>query len=73
MSKHILAIVTALWINIALAQTMTPAEAAEQAQAQVGGKVIRVSAYDNEKKGYSVRMLTANGQVRTLFIPDRPQ
>lgn len=71
MSKYILIIAAALWANIALAQTITPAEAAEKAQQQVGGKVIRVSAYDSKKKGYSVRMLTAQGQVRTLFIPDK--
>lgn len=62
--------VVSLWANIALAQTLTPAEAAEIAKEQTGGKVIRVSEYDPEKNGYSVRMLTASGQVKTLFIPD---
>jgi|GEM_PF-5638823 len=70
MSKYILFIVASLWANIVLAQTLTPAEAAEIAKEQTGGKVIRVSEYDFEKQGYSVRMLTASGQVKTLFIPD---
>jgi len=70
MSKYILLIVASLWANIALAQTLTPAEAAEIAKEQTGGKVIRVSEYDFENQGYSVRMLTASGQVKTLFIPD---
>jgi len=71
MSKHILLIIIGLWANSVLAQNLTPAEAAEKAQQQTGGKIIRVSEYDTKKKGYSVRMLTASGQVRTLFIPDK--
>jgi len=72
MTKYILIIIVGLWTNLAFAQAITPAEAAEKAQQQTGGKVIRVSAYDTDKKGYSVRVLTAAGQVRTLFIPDQP-
>lgn len=70
MSKHILLIIIGLWANMVFAQNLTPGEAAEKAKQQTGGKVIRVSEYDSKKKGYSVRMLTASGQVRTLFIPD---
>lgn len=71
MSKYIFAIVVIMWANIGWAQTITPAEAAEKALQQVGGRVISVSEYDSEKEGYSVRMLTAKGQVKTLFIPDK--
>lgn len=71
MSKYILLIIISLWANSAFSEIFTPAEAAEIARQQTGGKVIRVSEYDSKKKGYSVRMLTASGQVRTLFIPDK--
>lgn len=70
MGRTIAIIVLGMWASLTLAQTMTPAEAAEKARKQTGGKVIRISAYDSAKKGYSVRVLTAKGQVRTLFIAD---
>lgn len=55
---------------MAHSQNISPAEATQKAIAQTGGNVIKVTPFDEEKQGYYVRVLTPNGQVRTLFIPD---
>ncbi len=47
---------------------LSPAEAAEQARASTGGKVLQVRAQEEGK--YRVKVLLPNGQVRTISISD---
>ena len=42
------------------------AQAAEQARRQTGGKVLSVQETDG---GWEVKVLTASGEVRSVFIP----
>jgi hypothetical protein len=44
----------------------SPAQAAEQVRRQTGGKVLSVRERDG---GYEVKVLTASGEVRSVFIP----
>ena len=46
---------------------MSPAQAAAQATARHGGKVLKVSP---KGKGYRVKLLTDNGKVRNVMIKD---
>jgi hypothetical protein len=42
------------------------AQAAEQARRQTGGRVLSVQERDG---GYEVKVLTASGEVRSVFVP----
>ncbi len=50
----------------AIAQSLSPAQAAEQARAQTGGKVLKVKR--KKEGGYRVKVLMPNGQVRNIYI-----
>lgn len=47
-------------------QALSPAEAAEQAKAHTGGKVLKVKALGDDH--YKVKVLMPNGQVRSVPI-----
>ncbi len=50
----------------AIAQSLSPGEAAEQAKARTGGKVLKVK--QKKEGGYRVKVLMPNGQVRNIYI-----
>ena len=51
-----------------LAGGMTAAQAGAIAQQQTGGRVLAVKPADG---GYQVKVLTPDGKVRYVFVPDR--
>ncbi|NEX19805.1 hypothetical protein G3480_05670 [Thiorhodococcus mannitoliphagus] len=58
----------AAWTPLAQCGELTAAEAGKIAGQQTGGQVLAVKAADG---GFQVKVLTPDGKVRYVFIPNR--
>ncbi|MFD2111761.1 PepSY domain-containing protein [Thiorhodococcus fuscus] len=56
------------WAGSGQGRQMSPDRAGEIARSQTGGRVLAVQSADG---GYRVKVLTPDGQVRYVFVPNR--
>ncbi len=64
----LLTALTPFWAGPARGGQVTPDQAGEIAQRQTGGRVLAVKQTDG---GYQVKVLTPDGKVSYVFVPNR--
>ena len=71
LTSLLLSIFIVLTSNWVIAQPSSPAEAAEEARQQTGGKVLKVKTDENNR--YRVKVLMPAGQVKTITIKKKSE
>ncbi len=64
----LLVLLSAAWATPSLSGDMSAAQAGEIARQQTGGRVLAVKSADG---GFQVKILTPDGKVRYVFVPNR--